>query len=323
MKLRISAWAILNPIPVTVLFFFLIAVGVIGYRALPVKLYPDTSFPVVQVSVTLPDAAVTEVEKQVTRVVEGAVSNVPGVKHVTSSVSLGSSSTMVEFEIGQNAQKVTEEVRSAIDRIRSALPSSVPPPIVEKADFDSVALVTYAVSSSSMSDVDLTWFIEDTVGRKLLSVNGVGQVKRIGGVERDVTVTLDLARMQSRGLTAVSVNDALKSFQTDNAGGRSEIGGREQTMRVLGTSASVEALSNMVVATPDGRDLRLKDVATVFSGASDRRGYATLDESPVVGFQVMKTKASSDVNVEQGVKRALEQLSWACPNFCVNGSDFN
>lgn len=309
MKMRISAWSIQNPIPVAVLFLAILVAGLLAYRTMPIKLYPDVSFPIVSVSVALPSAAATEVETQVTRVVEDGVSTVAGVKHVISTVTQGMSSTVVEFEIGQNPQRAIDEVRSAVDRVRANLPASVEPPIVERLDFDAMPLLTYAVSAEHMDDVALNWFIEDTVTRQLVSLKGVGQVTRVGGVGRDITVTLDPARLQALGLTAVAVNDALRAHNLDASGGRAEIGSQEQQVRVLAAPATVQSLGNLVIATRDGRHLRLSDVATVASGASDRRGFAILNGEPVVGFQVMKTKAASDVSVEETVGAAIARLS--------------
>nr|WP_264293966.1 efflux RND transporter permease subunit [Diaphorobacter aerolatus] len=314
MKMRISAWSIQNPIPVVLLFIAILVSGLLAYRAMPIKLFPDVSFPAVQVSVALPSAAATEVETQVTRVVEDGLSNVAGVKHVISTVTQGMSSTVVEFEIGQNPQRAIDEVRSAVDRVRANLPSSVEPPIVERVDFDAMPLLTYAVAADKMDDVELNWFIEDTVARQLVSLKGVGQVTRVGGVGRDVTVTLDPARMQALGLTAVTINDALRAHNLDASGGRAEIGSQEQQVRVLAAPATVQSLGDLVIATRDGRHLRLSDVATVASGASDRRGFAVLNGEPVVGFQVMKTKAASDVSVEEAVGAAVAKLSQEHPH---------
>ena len=123
MQLRISAWYIRNPIPVAVLFIALLIAGFAGYKALPIKLLPDVSFPIVQVTVSLPGAAAVEVERQITREIEAAVASVAGVDHVHSSVSLGLSSSAVEFEIGNDPQKAADDVRAAIDRIRASLPA--------------------------------------------------------------------------------------------------------------------------------------------------------------------------------------------------------
>jgi HAE1 family hydrophobic/amphiphilic exporter-1 len=288
--------------------------GMSGYRALPIKLYPDVSFPIVQVSVTLSGAAASEVETQITRTVEAAVSNVSGVKHVQSVVTQGLSSSTIEFEIGEDAQKATDEVRSAIDRIRSSLPSSIEEPIVQRFDIDSAPIVTYAVSTETMTDVELSWFVEDTVARQLITQEGVAQVDLVGGINREINVTLDPNRLQALGLTAPNINDALRTSSTDVPGGRSEIGEREQTVRVLGAAESVQALNNLVIPSISGNTVQLSDVATVSSGAAERRGFASLNGQSVVGFQVKKTKAASDVAVADAIASATSQLAKDYPD---------
>lgn len=310
----ISAWAIRNPIPVSLLFIVLLIAGLAGYRALPVKLYPDVSFPVVQVTVTLPGAAPSEIETQITREVEAAVSNVAGVSHVTSNVSLGVSSTTVEFEVGEDPQRTTDEVRAAVDRIRGSLPRGIEEPIVERFNIDSAPIVTYAVSAPTMNDVDLSWFVDDTVARRLITAEGVAQVQRLGGVDREINVTLDPARLEALGLTAPQINNALRGFNVDAPGGRAQIGGREQTVRVLGAAETVEKLRDTVIPTGDGRQIRLGDVATVASGAAERTAFAQLNGDPVVSFQVMKTKEASDVTVEENADAAVAELEKAYPN---------
>lgn len=314
MKVKISAWSIQNPIPVAVLFLVLLIAGIAGYRSLPIKLYPDVTFPIVQVSIAMPGAAASEIETQITREVEAAVSNVAGVKHVQSTVTQGGSVSVVEFEIGEDAQKSTDEVRSAIDRIRGNLPRGIEEPIVQRFDIDSAPTVTYAVSTDSMTDVELSWFVEDTIARELITEKGVAQVDRIGGVDREINVTLDPRRLEALGLTAAAVNDALRRSNADLPGGRSEVGDREQTVRVLGAADTVEALRQTVIPTAGGRDVRLSEVATVASGAAERRGFAALNGRSVVGFEVKKTKSASDVAVAKAIALATDRLAGKYPD---------
>jgi HAE1 family hydrophobic/amphiphilic exporter-1 len=218
MKFGISAWSIKNPIPISVLFFALLVAGLAGYAALPIKLFPDVSFPIVQVAVTLAGAAPSEVETQVTREIEGAVSNIANVDHVSSTVSLGLSATTVEFAVGADPQKATDEVRSAIDSVRATLPLGIEEPVVRRFDIDSLPVLTYAVSAPSMSYVELSRFIDDTVTRQVIGAKGVAKVARVGGVTREINVTLDPARVEALGLTAPQVNNALRGFSTDIGG---------------------------------------------------------------------------------------------------------
>jgi HAE1 family hydrophobic/amphiphilic exporter-1 len=305
----ISAWAIRNPIPVAVLFLGLILAGLISYTGLPIKQYPNIQFPVVAVTVTENGAAPSEMETQITRPVEDALAGVTGIKNIQSVVTQGVSTTSMQFEIGENLQKKTDEVRSKIDQARAILPRDIDEPTVQQVEVDELApIMTYAVSSTSMTDEALSWFVEDTVARRLQAAKGVAQVSRVGGVSREINVIVDPDRLAARGLTAAQVNNALRGFQIDAPGGRTRIGGREQTLRVLGTVETVDQLRGLTIPTGTGQFVQLTDVADVGDGASEARGFARLDGRPVVGFQVSKTKEASDVVTEDAVKAELSRI---------------
>ena len=308
--LKISAWAIRNPTPVALLFIALVIVGIASYMALPVKQFPNVSFPAVTVTVTQNGAAPGEMETQITRPIEDALASIPNVKTVRSSVVQGASTTTLEFELGEDLQKVTDQVRSKVDQARAQLPREIDEPTVQRLEIDSAPIMTYAVSASGVSQTDLSWFIDDTVSRTLQGEKGVAQVARIGGMNREVNVVVDPDRLAANGLTATALNAALTRFSFDAPGGRATIGGREQTLRVLGAAQTVDQLRQLTIPTATG-SVRLADVADVGDGEGEQRGFARLDEKPVVAFQVMKTRESSDVAVEDKVIAAIARMEAA------------
>ena len=307
-QLRVSAWAIKNPIPVAVVFIALIIAGLGCYMALPIKQFPNVSFPAVVVTVTQSGAAPGELETQVTRPVEDAVASISNVKTIRSSVVSGASTTTIEFELGEDLQKVTDEVRSKVDQVRQQLPREVDEPIVTRLEIDSAPIITYAVSAQGMSNTELSWFVDDTVTRTLQGQKGVAQVARVGGVGREINILIDPDRMAAAGVTAPQLNQALANFSLDAPGGRALVGGREQTVRVLGAAQTLDELRAITIPTANGRYVKLTDVAEVGEGAGEERGFARLDGKPVVAFQVMKTKESSDVQVEERVTKAIAKL---------------
>ena len=311
--LRISAWAIKNPVPVAVLFIAMVLAGVVAYTGLPIKQFPNVQFPAVSVTVTQNGAAPAEMETQVTRPIEDALSGISNVKNIYSTVSQGVSTTNVEFELGQDLQKKTDDVRSKIDQTRAVLPREIDEPTVTRVELDSQPILTYSVEAPAMSDAELSWFIDDTVARALQSAKGVSQISRVGGVNREINVIIDPDKLAARGLTAAAVNNALRSFDQDAAGGRTQVGGREQTLRVLGAVNTLDALRDLTIPTGNGRYVKLTEVAEVGDGSSEVRGFARYDNRPVVGFQVMKTRDSSDVRVDDEVVKALDKLAKAHP----------
>jgi len=314
---RLSAWAIRNPIPVVVMTMALTIVGLASFSVLPIKRYPNVEFPVVSVSVIQTGAAPTEMETQITRPIEDALTGLSGLRHITSNVSLGSSVTVVQFEIGVDLQRAVDDVRSAVERTRNLLPAGIEPPSVARLDQSDQPILTYAVSAPAMTDVELSRFADDTVTRALQIVAGVSQIRRVGGVEREINVTLDPDRLAANGVTAAAISNALAAYNRDDTGGRADIGGREQTVRVLGSAATVEDLRALTIPLGAGRYIRLDDVATVADGIAERRGFARLDGRPAVAVQVVKTSNASEVSVEDGVKLAIAQLLAEHPGVAI------
>jgi HAE1 family hydrophobic/amphiphilic exporter-1 len=299
----ISAWAIRNPVPVTLLFLGLVIAGLLAYSNLAIKQFPNIQFPIVAVTVTQSGAAPGEMETQITRPVEDAIAGITGVDNVQSVVTQGVSTTSIQFEMGEDLQKKTDEVRAKMDQARQVLPRDIDEPQVIQVEIDSAfPIITYAVEAPSMSDEQLSWYVDDRIARELQTARGVAQVSRVGGVAREINVLIDPDRMAARGLTANQLNNALNAFQ---------LGGREQTVRVLGSVETVEQLRALTIPTGVGGYVRLTDVAEIGDGAAEARGFARLNGRPVVGFQVSKTKESSDVDVEDAVKLKLAGLTKA------------
>ncbi|HSZ51869.1 MAG TPA: efflux RND transporter permease subunit [Caulobacteraceae bacterium] len=311
---RISEWAIRNPVPVAVLFIGAVLAGLISYSALPIKNFPNINFPAVLIQVTRSGAAPAEMETQVTRPVENALAGIPNIESIGSNVTQGTSVTIIQFKLGEDTQKVYDDVKAKIDQIRNTLPKEIDPPIVQRLEADDAPIVTYTVSSPSMSEQEVSWFIDNTVSRDLQAQEGVSQIQRLGGLDREVNVLIDPDRLAAQGLTASQVNDALAAADVDAPGGRVTIGGREQILRVLGAAVTVDRIRNLSIPASGGRFVRLSDVADVGDGAAEPRAFALLDGRPVVAFSVLKTKLASEVSTEDGVDAEIVRLGKQYPN---------
>lgn len=308
MSIRVSAWSIRNPIAVTMLFVILTIAGIVAYARMPVKQFPNVAFPIVTVTVTQSGAAPSEVENQITRPIENALTGVAGIKSITSTVTMGASNTTIEFELGSDLQKALDDVRTTVERTRVQLPTGIDPPTVQRVDLDSAPVLTYAVNAPDMSATQLAWFIDNDVSRALQAQKGVAQVSRVGGADREINVILDPQRMAALDVTAAQVNAALASFNDDEPGGRANVGAVEQTIRVIGTAQTVDAIRNLTIPV-QGRRIRLSDIAEVGDGQTEVRGFARLDGRPVVAVQVSKTNAASDVDVDDLVQTSVAQLA--------------
>jgi multidrug efflux pump subunit AcrB len=205
-------------------------------------------------------------------------------------------------------------VRSAVARVRSDLPGDLRDPIVNKIDLAAQPVLAFTIRSPRMDDEALSWFVDNDVTRKLLAVRGVGAVKRVGGVSREVRVALDPARLQALGATAADISRQLRQVQTESAGGRADLGGSEQPIRTLATVQSAEELSRLELSLSDGRRIRLDEVAKVSDTIAEPRSAALLNGKPVVGFEVSRSKGESEVAVGAAVQQALAELKAQHPD---------
>jgi len=321
MALNISAWSIRKPIPPLVFFIVLIVLGAVSMKTLPITQMPNIDIPIVTITVTQTGAAPSELETQVTKNVENAAAGVVGVKHITSSISDGVSVTTVEFQLETPADRAVNDVRSAMANIRSELPQSIEEPSIQRVDVEGMAIVTYAALIPSWTAEQLSWFVDDVIAGALQGVRGVAQVKRAGGVDREIRVSLLPDRLMALGITAPDVNEQLRASNVDLTGGRGEVGSREQTIRMLAGAETVEELANRTIVLPGGRKTRLKEIATVTDGAAEARSFARLDGKPVVTFGIYRAKGFSDVAVAEAVTTKLQELTKEHPELSVSEID--
>src|SRR5450830_2071806 len=237
--MNFSAWSIRKPTPAILLFIILTAAGFVGFKALGVQNFPDFDLPTVTVTVNLPGATPSQLETTVTRIVEDSISGIGAVKHITSTVSDGNSTTLVEFELEKDLQEAVNDVRDAVTRVRPQLPSDVQEPIISRVNTPGGALMTFAIYSDYMDESDLSWFVDNTVSKTLLPVKGVGKLTRLGGITREVAIRLDPLKLQAMNVTASELSSQLVSVQQEAPGGRGNLGGMEQTMRTIGNVNSI------------------------------------------------------------------------------------
>jgi multidrug efflux pump subunit AcrB len=305
---NISAWCIRNPVVPIVLFLGLILAGMITFARMKVQNDPDIEFPAVVVSIAQPGAAPTEIENQITQKVEAALQSLQGVKDISSTAREGSSETVIEFEIGVDVIEALNDVKNAVDQTRGGLPDGILEPQVFKVEIADSDIGYFAVRADDLTLEQLSWFVDDTVTKNLLSVPGLARVDRAGGVTREIRVTLDPGKMQAAGVSAGQVNQALRQLNLNAAGGRAEIGGSRQSVRVLGNNATAYELSQVDVPLGAGRTIKLTDFATVSDSFGEITSIGKTDGKSVVTFSIARGKGESDVSVYDGAIARLAKL---------------
>ena len=315
--MNVSSWSIRNPVPGVLLFIMLSLVGLLSFHNMKVQNFPDIDLPTVILTASLPGAAPAQLETDVARKIENSLATLQGVKHIYTRINDGVATITTEFRLEKPTQEAIDDVRDAFSRVRSELPSDLKDPVVSRLNLAGLPIVTYTVASSKMDDEGLSWFVDNTVAKVLLSVNGVGKVSRVGGSQREVRVEIDPARLLALNVTVSDVSRQLRQVQQESAGGRTDIGGAEQSVRTIATVHSADELRAMEIALSDGRRVRLGDLATVVDTVAERRSAALLDGQPVVGFEIVRSLGASEIEVAEKVALTLDQLRAAHPDITI------
>ena len=305
---NISAWSIRNPVVPIVIFVGLMIAGIMSFSTMKVQNDPDIEFPAVIIAISQPGAAPSEIESQITQKVESAVRTINGVDTISSTASEGGNQTAVFFQVGTDINQAVSEVKNAVDQARGELPDGILEPQIFKVQTSSDPIAYFAVSADDMTIEQLSWFIDDTIAKELLTVEGMATVDRQGGVNREIRVTLDPAKMQSLGVSASQVNGALRQLNVNAAGGKAEIAGSRQSVRVLGNAADAYALSQTDVPLGGGRTVKLTDFATVTDSFGEVTTMGKINGKPVVTFAMSRARGASDVSVYDGAITKIDQL---------------
>ena len=321
--MNVSAWSIRNPVPSVVLFVLLSLAGLLAFKGMKVQNFPDLDLPTIMVSAALPGAAPGQMETEVARKIENAVVSVQGLKNIYTKVQDGAVMITCEFRIEKPVQEALDKIRSAVNGIRGDLPADMLEPTVSKLDFAGTPVMAFTIAAPDLDPEGLSWFVDQTVARRLLSVKGVGAVNRVGGVKREVAIALDPVRMQALRISAADVSRQLKQVQSESAGGRTDLGGSEQPMRTLATVGSAAELADLELSVGQGGRIRLRDIAQVSDTVAEQRSAAYLNGQPVVGFEITRSRGASEVEVGAAVQKALTELRANHPNVQItNAFDF-
>lgn len=306
--MNFSAWSIRNPVAPLLAFFLLLVLGWQSFNTLPITRFPNIDVPLVAVSVAQSGAAPAEMESQVTKEIEDAVAGITGVKNVTSNVTDGLSTTVIEFRMEVSTDKAVQDVKDAVDQIRGDLPGGIEAPIVSRIDVEGQAIMTFAVSAPDMTMEEISWFVDDTVTRALQGRPGIGRVTRIGGADREIRVELDPVKLDSYGVTAQAISAQIAVTNTNLGAGKMSLGSGEQVIRTLGDSGTVEQLAATTIALPSGRFVKLSDLGEVIDSYEELKSFTRIDGDPLVSFLVFRSKGASEVSVAETTNAVVDQL---------------
>ncbi|KQW44943.1 MULTISPECIES: efflux RND transporter permease subunit [unclassified Roseateles] len=314
---NVSRWSIANPVPAIMLFIMLTAAGLYGFKQMKIQQFPDIELPTIVVSASLPGAAPAQMETEVARKIENSLAAVQGLKHLYTKVQDGVATITAEYRLEKPLQEALDDTRDAVSRIRADLPADLRDPVITKMNLSGMPILTYTVSSTRMDDEALSWFVDNQVAKRMLAVRGVGSLARVGGVSRELRVEIDPARLLALRVSAADVSRQLKQVQQEAPGGRAQLGGTEQSLRTIATVQSADQLAALSIPLPDGRQVRLDQVASVSDTLAERRSGAFLNGKQVVGFEIVRAKGAGEVDVAERIRAALEELKAAHPDITI------
>lgn len=318
MSFKISSWAIKQPLAPFVFFVGFLLAGLVAYTYIPVNGMPSVKIPIVNVSVVLAGSTPTIIESEITRRIEASVSGIGGIKHMTSSATADVSNTQLEFELGTDINDVLSKVRDQVASIRPLLPHGVEEPIVQKIDVDVVPILTFTVNSPNHSIEETSWLVDSEISRALLSIKGVAKVQRQGGLEQEIKVELDAARLQAYNISVSDVNEQIRKTVLTLPSGRLENTTQELLIKSNGAPKDIESLANTQISLPNGNTAKLIDLGSVRYTTAQQHQLARFNHQPVVAFAIYKSNTASEIEVETKTLAKLVQFKASHPTFEFN-----
>ncbi len=306
--MNFSAYSIKNPLVAILLFSLLTLLGVFGFYKMKVQQYPDIDFPGVVTTITLVGATPDQLENDIAKKIENQITNIDGVKKIRTTLQTGSVTVFTEFVLEKDVDEAVDDVRSAVSEVQSQLPAAADSPIISKVSTSGFPVVTYSVTADNMSEAQLSWFVDDTLTKRLSDVSGVGSIARIGGVERQIIVSPDVDILTQLTLPLSQLSGQIYAKWQDTSGGESKIGDQTQTIRVLGMGKSVNDLKQLQITTPQGTTVRLGSLAHISDTHADISSLAQLDGKNVVAFNITRSKGAGEVAVVKAIDEEIAKL---------------
>ncbi|NKK65365.1 MMPL family transporter [Rhizobium leguminosarum bv. viciae] len=308
-KQSFTALFVRRPILALVFNTLMVVAGLAAYVGVEVRELPDVDRPVVTVRTTFDGASPQTIDQELTKVIEGAVARVSGLKSISSTSSFGQSRVTLEFSDAIDLSVAANDVRDAIGRITQNLPDEADAPQIVKADSDSSAIMRLAVTSTNLNMDDLTQLVENEVIDRLASVDGVADVEEYGDQEKVFRVDVDQGALASRGLTIGDLTKALDNAALDVPAGSLKSNTQDIVVRATANLQTPADFSNVILQDR----VRLGDVATVMLGPRDGETALRSNGKPGIGLGIIRQAQSNTLNISTGIKAAVDQLSKTLP----------
>lgn len=310
----ISDVSVRRPVFAAVISLLLVIVGLMAFRGLPTREYPDIERPIVSISTNYRGAASDVVERRVTQIIEDQVSGISGIEKISSTSYDERSTITLEFSIDRDVDGAANDVRDRVSRVLNNLPDESDPPEVTKQDSSSAPTMWINLQSDSRSIMDLTDFAQRFIVDQLAIVEGVAFIRLSGGRQPAMRIWIDPQQLAARQLTVTDIEDALRRENVQIPSGRLESSEREFTLRTNTGYISVDDFRSLVLAKgEDDYLVRLGEVADVQIAPEDNRGYSRTDGVAGMSLGIIPQAKANILQVNQEVRKRIEQLQSTLP----------
>lgn len=312
--MNIARWSVTRPVAVTMRIMALVLLGAILFTRIPIDLLPRVDLPVVAVNTNWPNTPPQEIETQITRPIEQAVSTIPGLYSVSSTSELGESQVRVTLNYGVDVDQATVDVLQFVQRASRSFPNdpNLTPPVVYKFDPNSFPIMIFGVSG--MDDpIKLRTLLVNEISPILESAGGVAQASVSGGRDRAIIVDVDPQKLQAYGLTLADISDRIRAENLSRPAGIAQTGDREFVLRSSGYFRNVADAESTPIRVDNGRQILLRDVATVRDDGTEQRVWTRVNGEPAVGITITKQSDANTVATAQNVKQVIKEIEARYP----------
>ncbi len=296
-----------RPVFATVIVMFLTVVGGFSFFTLGVDRFPKIDLPTISISTSNTGAAPSEIETEVTDIIEGAVNTVPGIDEMRSSSSRGSSNVTITFNLEKDPDQAYQEIQQKISTVVNRLPETADPPTVRKSDPDSMPVLIYAISAPR-NVVELNDFVETNIQERIQSVDGIGEVVIFGGRQRQIKIYVDPTRLRAFNLSITEVSNAIRNQNLELPGGSLIEGAKTSGLRTISKLTDVNQFQEIVITTRNGFPIKIKDIGRVQDGGADATSAASLDGVQSLYLGIRKQSGSNTIALINGVKERMNTI---------------
>lgn len=306
--MSISEVSVKRPVAMTMVVLMIVVIGLYALTMLPIDLYPNITMPMAAVQTTYSGVSPSEIENMVTKPIETALSQVSGIQNITSTSSQGSSIVIAEFDYGTDMDVCSMEMREKVDLIKGALPEDASDPIIIKMDPSMVPIANFSVSMEGANLEQTKSFADNEVVTALEGLSGVGSVTVSGGLEREIQVNVDPAKMLGYSLSLSSVTQAIGGDNQNLPGGEVDSGGKTMSVRTIGQFTGIEDIETLPLILPNGQTIYMRDIADVQDTYKEQESTSRLQGEECISVSIQKQSGANTVQVMQKVNQALDTL---------------